>query len=58
MEKNSKKIISIISVLLVFILFISYNIFFRNNTVNALSKSGSRGEEVRKIQTKLKRWGY
>ncbi len=58
MEKNSKKIISIISVLLVFILFISYNIFFRNNTVNALSKYGSRGEEVRKIQTKLKRWGY
>ena len=24
----------------------------------ALSKYGSRGEEVRKIQTKLKRWGY
>lgn len=24
----------------------------------ALSKSGSRGEEVRKIQTKLKNWGY
>lgn len=58
MERNSKKIISIISLLLVFILFISYNIFFRNNTVNALSKYGSRGEEVRQIQTKLKRWGY
>lgn len=24
----------------------------------ALSKSGSRGEEVKKIQTKLKNWGY
>ena len=24
----------------------------------AVSKSGSRGEEVRKIQTKLKNWGY
>ena len=24
----------------------------------ALSKNGSRGEEVRKIQTKLKNWGY
>lgn len=26
--------------------------------VSAVSKSGSRGEEVRKIQTKLKNWGY
>ena len=58
MKKNRKRIISIISISLVFILFISYNIFFRNDTVNALSKYGSRGEEVRQIQTKLKRWGY
>ncbi len=27
-------------------------------TVDAVSKNGSRGEEVRKIQTKLKNWGY
>ena len=27
-------------------------------TVQALSKYGSNGEEVRKIQTKLKNWGY
>ena len=39
-------------------LFISYNVFFRNDTVDALSKYGSRGQEVRTIQTKLKRWGY
>ena len=26
--------------------------------VFSLSKYGSRGEEVRKIQTKLKNWGY
>ena len=39
-------------------LFISYNVFFRINEVDALSKYGSRGEEVRTIQTKLKRWGY
>ncbi len=58
MKKNRKRIISIISISLVFILFISYNIFFRNDTVDALSKYGSRGEEVRQIQTKLKRWGY
>lgn len=27
-------------------------------TVDAVSKNGSRGEEVKKIQTKLKNWGY
>ena len=41
-----------------FSLFISYNIFFRNNELEALSKYGSRGNEVTQIQTKLKRWGY
>lgn len=39
-------------------LFVGYNVFFRNNEVDALSKYGSRGQEVRTIQTKLKRWGY
>ena len=29
-----------------------------NNSVEALSKYGSRGSEVSQIQTKLKRWGY
>lgn len=40
--------------------FLSYNIFFREDTNSsyALSKYGSRGDEVRQIQTKLKRWGY
>ena len=28
------------------------------NNVEALSKYGSRGNEVTQIQTKLKRWGY
>ena len=55
--KNKKKIrliiISIISILIIVcnsFLFIKYSA--------ALSKYGSRGEEVRTIQTKLKRWGY
>lgn len=57
MFKNKR---SIIAIFLVFIIFISYNIFFRadSNSVEALSKYGSRGEEVKQIQTKLKRWGY
>ena len=54
-KKNIKSII-IISILLAF--FLSYNIFFRNDEVQALSKYGSRGSEVTQIQTKLKRWGY
>lgn len=54
-KKNLKPII-IISIL--FIIFISYHIFIRNEEVDALSKYGSRGQEVTTIQTKLKRWGY
>lgn len=53
---KDKKMIIILLVLT--IIFILYNVFFRNNEVNALSKYGSRGSEVTQIQTKLKRWGY
>ena len=58
--KNGLKsnIKALIIITLIASLFISYNVFFRNNEVEALSKYGSRGEEVRTIQTKLKRWGY
>ena len=54
-KKNLK---AIFVIFLVSSIFISYNVFFRNDEVFALSKYGSRGEEVRTIQTKLKRWGY
>ena len=33
-------------------------VFSKLNEVEALSKYGSRGDEVRQIQEKLKRWGY
>lgn len=53
----NKKAIILIS--LAVIIFVSYNVFFRSNQdVQALSKYGSRGNEVTQIQTKLKRWGY
>ena len=55
MKKNIKVLLII---MIVGSLFIGYNVFFRNNEVEALSKYGSRGQEVRTIQTKLKRWGY
>lgn len=40
--------------------YIVYNIFLRSdvNSAYALSRYGSRGDEVVTIQTKLKRWGY
>lgn len=57
MKKNKSKIlIGIIAILI--ILLIIYNMFLENNIVLGLSKYGSRGEEVKQIQTKLKRWGY
>ncbi len=57
--KKSKKIIGIIFIFCI-VCFIVYNVFIRDdiNKVNALSKYGSRGDEVVQIQTKLKRWGY
>ena len=58
MLKNKKRIIMMLIITITFSLFISYNIFFRNNELEALSKYGSRGNEVTQIQTKLKRWGY
>jgi len=53
-----KKIIASISILLLAITFITVLIFQNAPTVEALSKYGSRGQEVRTIQDKLKRWGY
>ena len=58
MQKNKKTLIGMIVIIITFSIFISYNIFFKNNEVDALSKYGSRGNEVTQIQTKLKRWGY
>lgn len=53
-----RSVIGIILMVTLATVFVSYNVFFRNNEVEALSKYGSRGNEVRTIQTKLKRWGY
>lgn len=47
-----------ILLLIATVLFISYNVIVRNQVSEALSRYGSRGSEVSKIQTKLKNWGY
>lgn len=60
--KNKRKIDIILIVILIIstIAYLGYNIFFREDTNSsyALSKYGSRSDEVKQIQTKLKRWGY
>ena len=58
--RKKNKTIAIILLVITIISFFLYNIFLKEdiNSVQALSKYGSRGEEVRTIQTKLKRWGY
>lgn len=55
-----RKIIPIILLVISVFMFIAYNVYFRvdSNSSEALSKYGSRGDEVKQIQTKLKRWGY
>ncbi len=61
MKKIGRKIYvnrtAIVSISIALLIFLLYNIFSAN-IVQGLSKYGSRGEEVRTIQTKLKRWGY
>ena len=59
-KPKSKILTPFVIIVFVFTILLSYNLFFRSGSseVEALSKYGSRGEEVRQIQTKLKRWGY
>ncbi len=58
MLKNKKKKI-IIGTIAIFIIAVGVLILaLKNQSVEALSKYGSRGSEVTQIQTKLKRWGY
>lgn len=54
--RNRKKIGILLTIAV--LLFVGYNLIVRNAQVEALSKYGSRGQEVKTIQTKLKRWGY
>lgn len=56
--RNKQRVFAILNIVVVFIVFLFYNISFRNNGSFALSKYGSSGNEVIQIQTKLKRWGY
>ena len=55
----NKKLISILVLIITISSYVGITVFLnKNNTVEVLSKYGSRGDEVIQIQTKLKRWGY
>ena len=57
---KKRKIIPAVLLVISIITFVIYNVYFREdvNSSLSLSKYGSRGDEVKQIQTKLKRWGY
>lgn len=58
-KNNKSRFVLAMSIILSLLtILIVYSIFFINTEVEALSKYGSRGDEVKEIQTKLKRWGY
>ena len=52
-----KKLIGCILLMALVVGFVT-TLFMQFSEVQALSKYGSRGQEVRTIQDKLKRWGY
>lgn len=54
----SKKKIAITFTVVLLLAILTFFLFVDGETVQALSKYGSRGSEVTQIQTKLKRWGY
>lgn len=55
----NKRLLAILVLIITVASYIGITVFLnQNDTVDVLSKYGSRGEEVRTIQTKLKRWGY
>ena len=60
---NNRKFLIIIMVVVVGLTVMSSMWIYKkyekqNETLETLSKYGSRGSEVTQIQTKLKRWGY
>lgn len=58
MKNISKNVKPLVILSILFTIFILYNVFVRNQIIEATSRYGSRGNEVIQIQTKLKRWGY
>ena len=58
LKRKIQKYKKILIILLIGVAIATILIVARKNDVEATSRYGSRGEEVKQIQTKLKRWGY
>ena len=58
MFKNKKVFFTVITIVFMRVEILFGINLFKNNDVVALSRYGSRGDEVKQIQTKLKNWGY
>ena len=56
--RKKVKIVLIFVLLTILLSSVIFLYITNKNEVEALSKYGSRGEEVKQIQEKLKRWGY
>ncbi len=57
-KRKIQKYKKILTILLICIAIVTIFTIAQKNDVEATSRYGSRGEEVKQIQTKLKRWGY
>lgn len=55
---HKKILISLLLVLNIFLVISAVTFDYSNTSVEATSRYGSSGDEVRQIQTKLKAWGY
>ena len=59
MLKNKKRLfILFISAILIIVLILFGINLLKNKDIEVISRYGSRGDEVKQIQTKLKNWGY
>lgn len=58
MEKSKKIFILFVILILFGIVSSTFYVSYVSNVTYAISKYGSSGSEVKKIQEKLKRWGY
>ena len=56
--RNPRRVLQVVAVIVLNLFVIALFSYPHIATADVLSKMGSRGEEVRQIQTKLTRWGY
>jgi len=58
MNPKVLRMLQIVCVVMVNVIVITLVAYYNGESQATLSRQGSRGDEVRQIQTKLKQWGY